>query len=110
VLITSFVDDLQPQARQAEALKLNKAIFENNMEDKLREATQGPLKDQADKLRNHYDSLAQALVRPFYDGDHVITGLTVDAAMTLPLDIQAYLSKTIKEVMKVGAAQTLANC
>jgi hypothetical protein len=102
VFITSFVDDLQPQTRQEEAVKLSKAIFESNIPEKLREATQGELKDQADKLRNHNAVLAQALVNPFYDGAHVISDVTVEVGMTLPMDIQPYLSHTIKHQMQVG--------
>jgi len=101
VFITSFVDDLQPQARRAEALKLNKAISESRMEEKLREATQGPLKDQADKLRKHNTAFVRALIGPFYNGDYVISDLPVETAMSLPLEIQPYLSDTIKHEMKV---------
>ena len=100
--ITGIVEDLQPQARRDEAVKLNKAIFEFNMEEKLREATQGELKDQADKMRNHHGVLAEALVNPFYDGDYVITTVKIEVAMTLPVDIQPYLSDTIKHQIQVG--------
>jgi len=102
VYITGIVEDLQPQARRDEAVKLNKAIFEFNMEEKLREATQGELKDQADKMRNHHGVLAEALVNPFYDGDYVITTVKIEVAMTLPVDIQPYLSDTIKHQIQVG--------
>ena len=71
----------------------------------MREATQGPLKEQADKTREANSGIIEACVRPFYKEDFVITGMAVEVAMTLPLDIQCYLSNDTKAAIEVVATQ-----
>ena len=96
----AFYCDQQPHTRRIGCLNLAKAQLEESIPSTLREASAGPDKDKADKIRESNAMLAEAVVAPHFDEKPNIK-VSIDIALKLPAQIKHYLPQEQKNSMKV---------
>ena len=94
--------DMQPGPRREKVNELALASLEAGIVRTLREATQGPKKEKADKIRATNMHLAEAYTAPFFDPDMKLSNMPLEVASALPNQYKAYLSDELKEEIKVN--------